>query len=334
MAFAELASSILNGEPYDSIQGVWFKCDGRVIGNGRGAIPETLDELGSPAWHLFDRDVMRQYGRALGIMGQRGCPFACNFCSRPYGRLVRRRTPRLIVDEIERGLKEFGIQKFWFYDETFSIDKNYVYDICDELINRGLHREIKWGSMVHANTIDNKLVRSMLDSGNFHLSFGVESGNEEIIAKMGKGVTKEKLIAAANILHEENAYFGAYFILGHPGETIRSIIDSIRFLVKLNPSESALGIMVPYPGTKIWELATRGEGGYKKLSTNWDDFNKQVGNAVELEHVSRRTLELFQILGYVCLFLLNFRIKDFAKNCATHYKLAFSILRKMAVGRA
>jgi radical SAM superfamily enzyme YgiQ (UPF0313 family) len=149
---------------------------------------------------------------------------------------------------------------------------------------------------------------------------------------MGKGVTKKKLIAAAKILHEEKAYFGAYFILGHPNETLRTMFDSIRFLVKLNPSETALGIMVPYPGTEIWELATRGEAGYQKLSANWDDFNKQVGNAVELEHVSRRTLELFQILGYVSLYLLNFRFYDFAKNLTTHYKLAFSIIRKMLGG--
>lgn len=334
MAFANLVSALMNGTEHGDIPGVWFPRDGKVVANGRGSIPETLDALGSPAWHLFDGDIMNKYCKSLGIMGQRGCPFNCNFCSRPYGRLVRMRTPSYIVDEMEHGQREYGIKRFWFFDETFSIDKNYVHKICDDIIRRDMHRRVGWSSMVHANTIDNKLVRKMLDAGNIHLSFGVESGNERIIAQMGKGVNKEKLIAAAKILHEEKAYFGAYFILGHPNETIRTMFDSIRFLVKLNPSESALGIMVPYPGTEIWEMATRGEAGYRKLSVNWDDYNKQVGNAVELEHVSRRMLELFQILGYVCLFLLNFRFSNFVKNLTTHYKLAFSIIRKASVGKA
>jgi radical SAM superfamily enzyme YgiQ (UPF0313 family) len=333
MAFAGLAEALVNGTSYENIPGVWYNSEGALIASGRGSIPGTLDELGSPAWHLFDRDVLAEHAHSFGIMGQRGCPFACNFCSRPYGRQVRKRSPKLIVDEMQSGFREFGIKRFWFYDETFSIDKNYVRDICDDIIRRGLHSDVGWSSMVHANTIDRNLVRAMLDAGNIHLSFGVESGNEKIIANMGKGVTKEKLVAAAKMLHEEKAYFGAYFILGHPHETIRSIIDTILFLVKLNPSETALGIMVPYPGTQIWELAIRGEGGYRKLSVDWDDFNKQVGNAVELEHVSRRSLELLQILGYVSLFLLNLRFGEFVKNLAAHYKLAFSILRKAVIGK-
>jgi hypothetical protein len=73
--------------------------------------------------------------------------------------------------------------------------------------------------------------------------------------------------------------------------------------------------MVPYPGTQVWEMAQRGEGGYRLLSRDWKDFNKQIGNALELSGVSRRQLELLQIYAYVSLFLLNFRLVDFVGFC-------------------
>ena len=68
--------------------------------------------------------------------------------------------------------------------------------------------------------------------------------------------------------------------------------------------------MVPYPGTEVWGKAMNGEGGYKKPSEDWDDYNKQVGNAVELETLSRRKMEILQLGGYLSVYLINFRFMD------------------------
>jgi len=115
MAFASLVDNILAGCSSD-IKGVWYRTQDGVADNGRGEIPETLDELGEPAWHLYDPEDISTYCGALPVMGQRGCPFSCTFCSRPYGQLVRKRTPALIANEIAANNSRYGVEKFHFYD--------------------------------------------------------------------------------------------------------------------------------------------------------------------------------------------------------------------------
>ena len=85
-----------------------------------------------------DPEHMNAYCTTLPVMGVRGCPFACNFCSRPYGRKVRKRTPARIVDEIARDVAEFGIGKLHFYDETFSVDHRHTEELCRDILSRGL----------------------------------------------------------------------------------------------------------------------------------------------------------------------------------------------------
>jgi radical SAM superfamily enzyme YgiQ (UPF0313 family) len=332
MAFTDLVGAIRAGERQPSIPGVWYRRpNGEIVDGGRGAIPATLDELGFAAWHLYDQDAIRKYAGLLPIMSSRGCPFSCNFCSRPYGQSVRLRSGKHVVDEIQRNLDVFGVRTFPFHDETFTVNRKHVVEICNEVVARGL--KLRWSAMVHANTITLDLVRLMKRAGCVEVGLGVESGDEKIMAAMQKGVTKARIKAAANAFHQAGLEFLAFFIIGHPGETKRTAWHSIKFAAELNARSAAFGIMVPYPGTEVWEMAVKGEGGYKKLSTDWEDYNKQVGNAVELEHLSRRQMELLQIFGYLYIFLVRGRVRDLFRVVIRHRTRVASVLKKMAFGR-
>lgn len=309
MAFTELVGKLLSDGEVGDIPGLCYRRNGQAITNGRGAIPETLDELGEPGWHLFDPEAIEEHCVTLPIMSQRGCPFSCNFCSRPYGQMVRQRSPARVVDEIEASFKRHAVKKYAFYDETFTVVKDHVRGICRHLAERGLSSDIEWESMVHANTVNKALIQTMKNAGCTYLGFGVESGHEDIIKAMKKGVTKERILKAAKIFKEVGVRFGAYFILGHPNESHRSLVDTIRFAVRLNADITAFGIMVPYPGTEVWELAQRGEGGYQKLSLDWEDYNKQVSSAVELRRISRRKLKIFQLAAYLSVYLFHMRFR-------------------------
>ena len=117
IAFHKLVQAVLSGESPADIPGVASRDGDRIRLNGRGEIPADLDELGTPAWELFPPADM------YPIMSQRGCPFACNFCSRPYGRKLRHRSPQHVVAEIRRNIEQFGCRRMDFYDETFSVRK-------------------------------------------------------------------------------------------------------------------------------------------------------------------------------------------------------------------
>jgi radical SAM superfamily enzyme YgiQ (UPF0313 family) len=244
---------------------------------------------------------------------------------------VRRRSPAHVVDEIQRNIERFGIGRIDFYDETFTVNKPHVTGICREIIGRGL--AVAWFATAHANTVDEEMVRLMRQSGCNGVGFGVESGDDDIIAAMKKGVTRDRIRAAAAVLRKVGLDYSTYFIIGHPGETVRTVWHSIRFAAQLNATRPAFGVMVPYPGTEIWDMAIRGEGGYKRLSTDWDDYNKQIGNAVELESLSRRQMELLQVAGYLYCYLANGRFGDMLEIFRHHRVRIGAVLRKILIGR-
>tara|TARA_Y100000310_G_scaffold268162_1_gene280626 strand:- start:318 stop:767 length:450 start_codon:yes stop_codon:yes gene_type:complete len=108
---------------------------------------------------------------------------------------------------------------------------------------------------------------------------------------------------------------GANFILGHPYDTAETMNTTLEYATSLNADLNAIGLMVPYPGTEVAEYVKRGEGGYRVLSNDWRDFNKQLGNAIEMDTVSRKQMEILQLKGYTQIYLKNKRYAEFAKFC-------------------
>ena len=147
---------------------------------------------------------------------------------------------------------------------------------------------------------------------------------------------KKRIINARNLFKDAGITTCSFFIFGHPNETIKSIWDTIKFATKLNCEETAIGIMVPYPGTEIYDMALKGANGYVKMSFDWDDYNKQMGNAIELKNISRRQLELLQLSAYFWLYIVNGRWKDLYKMITKPvagetklFRTAFAILMKI-----
>jgi len=160
------------------------------------------------------------------------------------------------------------------------------------------------------------------------VDFGVESGNQGILKKIRKGITVSDARSAVRAAKEAGLKTGSYFILGHPGETIPTIQDTINLAVDLNTTIVSFGIMVPYPGTEIHAMAKRGECGYRLLSENWEDYDKQIGNALEIEGLSRAELEKWQRRAYLAVYLRNHRFAELAALLISQRRLALGMLRK------
>ncbi len=329
LAFLDFVRATFADEDPSSIAGVASRTAGhngeapRIRVNGRGEIPDHLDKLGMPAWELFPPAKM------YPIMTQRGCPFGCNFCSRPYGRTLRQRTPAHVVAELMRSVEQYGCKHIDLYDETFTVRRDYVNGLCDAIIEAGLHRKLTFWCYVHANTIDLPTARKMKEAAFREVGFGVESGSPEIMKRMHKGVRQEDVLRAADIFRQAKLKFAAYFIIGHPHETKRTVRDTIELATRINPDSVAFGIMTPYPGTEIWEMAVRGQGGYKMLSTNWENFNKQIGSALELQDLPRKQMERLQLQAYLTVYLRNRRFRELLQAVGINYKRILFILRKM-----
>jgi len=299
-----LAKAILAGQE-DKIRflsGVGYRPDGdRVVVNKSEWI-QNLDALEFPAWDLFPAvDI-------FPVISSRGCCYKCAFCARILGDKIRTRSPENVLAELKYLQEKYGAKKIYFFDETFGFYKNWLEQFLDLMIASGLNKKLKWEMITRAQLVREEILKKLKEAGCTKIDFGVESGNEKILEIINKGETKEDFLRAAKLIKKAGLRSHSYFILGHPYETKETARDTINFAAQLNTSFISIGIMIPYPGTEVAKLAASGLGGYSKLSTNWEDYNKQLGNALELESISRQELTKLQLFGYLKFYIRNFKI--------------------------
>ena len=302
--------------------GLCFTKDGKYVSGGIRIAIADQNLLPYPAWDMF------WPAQEYIIQSSRGCPYACKFCMNPGGRVVRPRTPENVLGEIKWILDTFQPRSILFGDEIFTIKRERVMEICQGMIERGYHKRVEWWCQTHVRTIDLELVTLMREANCKLVGLGIESGDEATLAKMGKGTSLENIFDAVKIMKKAKLPFMTFFILGQPNETTESAWNTVNFAVKLNPTLPIFGIMVPYPGTEIARMVRNGEGGYRLLSEDWNDYNKQFGNSLEFENLPRKKLERIQFYGYLKVFIYNFRFLDLMKFIWTFRSEGISVVKK------
>jgi len=284
-------------------------------------------QLPMPAWDLLPPSP------EYLIMTARGCPFACNFCMNPNGQIVRKRDVAQVIAELKWVTEERGGEHVVICDEIMTIDKKRAHQLLDGMIGLGFGTKYHFKAETHVSCVDEDLMEKLAKAGVTVLGMGIETGDPETLRAMGKQTNLDKIRRAVAIARKSGVGVLSFFILGHPNETLRSAWNSVRFAVRINPSIPVFGIMVPYPGTAVWKWAKRGEKGYRLKARDWNDYNKQIGHAVELEHLSRRQLELLQFVGYLCVYVLNGRLRDLVRFLWTYRGPGIALIRKILVGK-
>lgn len=322
----ELANALEHGGSLAEVRGIAYRTGNGIHQNDTREFIQDLDALPFPAWDLYPRS------ERYPILTARGCPFGCNFCMRVMGNRVRKRSPESVIAELKDCVSTYSPGLIHFMDETLTLDRAHLDRLLDLMLEAGLQKKIRWDAQTRADLGDYELFRKMRFAGCEWLGIGVESGNESVLKASGKRITLNKAASAVGAAKRAGLKTDGYFIIGHPYETPKTAQDTINFAARLNPTRVTIGIMVPYPGTEIYEMATTGKGGYKLLSTDWDDFNKNIGDSLELDTLSRRQLERLQALGYLKFYLYNLRFLAAAQYLFHQRKLAVAIIRKLLGG--
>ena len=322
-SFLEFVEAVAKSDltHFYNIKGLCFLEEDQFVNGGASVMLADQEGL-NPAWDMF-RSAQSYY-----IQSSRGCPFECNFCINPGGRVVRPRSVEKTLDEIGELIENHGPKTINFGDEIFTVKRQRTLDICQGLIKRGYHKKINWWCQTHVNTLDDEMVKLMKASNCLMVGLGIETGDEITMKNMGKGITLDKVKNAIFILDKYSLKYNTYFILGQPYETVKSAKNTINFAVEINPYLPIFGLMVPYPGTKVWDMAISGEGNYKLKSKDWDAFNKQIGDALELTGISRNRLERIQFFGYLKVFLYNLRLIDLVGFVWKYKTEGFTLIKK------
>ncbi len=256
----------------ESVRGIAFKHDGIVVHNEARPFIDDLDSLPLPAWHLFDLDRYRarMNGRRVApVLSSRGCPFKCIFCYRgpAAGKAFRGRSPERIVEEIELLHAKHGVGDILFVDDIFTINRQRAARICDLLIERDL--PLTWRCQTRADCLNLELLQKMKTAKCIDVSMGVESGNEKILASIGKNITKAKIRAAFGMIRQTRVSASASFIIGLPGDTRETVQETIQFAKELNPNFAIFYAAMPYPGTELARVVEEGGG---KLPKDWSSY--------------------------------------------------------------
>lgn len=269
--FTHLLNNMHEKGKIKDIKGICFKENGRVVMTGRPEFLKDLNELPFP-----DRTLTpyKMYYSLLSknfpittMMTSRGCPYRCIFCER-LGKKFRAISAKLVVDEIEECLS-LGIKEIFVHDDTFTINRKRVLDICNEIHKRKL--KFTWDARARVNTVDEELLISMKKAGCKRISYGVEAGNQDILNNLRKDITLAQADRAFKLSKKHGITTLADFMIGSPGEGEQEIHQTIQFAKRLNPNYVQFSVTTPYPGTELYRVAL--EGGIIKEDV-WRKFAK------------------------------------------------------------
>jgi radical SAM superfamily enzyme YgiQ (UPF0313 family) len=249
---------ILTGESLSNILGLtWRGADG-VCQNPERPYHEPLDDLPFPARHLIDnsRYVRPDTGKPQAVIKvARGCPYHCFYClATPVsGKKVRRRSPENILAEIRECVENYGIRDFLFWSDVFNTDRAWVISLCDAVRKSGL--DIRWAANSRAEAIDRDTACAMRAAGCTLVSVGVESGSQEMLDRMGKGIQIEQIRKAFSVLKEAGITTLAYYLFGLPWETKQTAEETISFSLELDSDYANFFVSAPLPGTRFYDYA-------------------------------------------------------------------------------
>ena len=248
---AELMTEGLNPEKWGEIRGLVFRRNGRVVINEPQPFIDDLDALPLPARHLLPLSRYQALGYPISIITSRGCPYSCIFClgRRMVGKKIRLRNPSLVVDEISEILS-YGIDRINVADDLFVSSRGKVKEVCDEILRRGLR--FGWSAFARVNTVDLETLNLMRESGCDSVSFGVETGNPEMLKLIRKGITRDQVRHAVSLCREAGIIAHTSFIVGLPGETCETLRETEEFAAGLG-SLYGYHFLAPFPGTTVRE---------------------------------------------------------------------------------
>jgi len=269
----ELADAIEQKKELKKVKGIMFKKKkGKKIEFVRTKPRELIKNLDDLPYPAIDMFPWKRYPAhtsfvrnlpCIQMITSRGCPFKCTFCgsSALWGG-CRSRSAKSVVDEMEYLVKKFGFREIYIMDDTFNTDLKRAEEICDGIIKRKLNISIRIQARVYP--MNRALLRKMKKAGIYCIYYGVESGNQEVLNDIKKGITLEQIKNAFKMTREAGIRTFAFFMIGLPKDTKKTIQDTFNLVMEIEPDFVNFTILVPYPGTQVYELAIR-EGSLERV---------------------------------------------------------------------
>lgn len=288
---------ICEGLSFSNINGLYYRDGEDIKSTGMRPLIDNLDSLPYPAWDLYDTDLYKKHisrllckKRPVAVIEfSRGCVYKCDFCASKMtlGLGHRRKSPQRCADEVKL-LSSLGFKEFAVADDIFTSNRKWAIDVCEAILDSGVRMPWTCLNGIRVESANEELFRVMKKAGCYRVSFGFESGNDEVLKKFGKGggASTERGANAVRLASKAGLDTNGYFMVGLSCDTEETMAQTIAFAKSLKLNMLKFSIATAFPGTKMFN--TYREKGLIK-SYNWDDYH--VYRAVSLFNHANLTFD-------------------------------------------
>jgi len=292
-----------------------------------------------PSWDLVkvERYALPLVNKRYVIVEtSRGCPYSCDFCVAPIhqGHKFRERSAKSIVDEIERTHRELGVDFFYLWGDTVTLNVKSFTAFCDELIARNL--PIQWFGNARAdNLTDPAFVHRLKRSGCWMLALGIESESDEVRKDMVKRLERHKIQSAFKNMRDAGIRSFAFFIFGYPGETPTTMNQTVEYAVALDPDFANFYPAVPYPGTALYDKCIRDSLLPAESANDWSKMEYSYyllrGNGLDervvMSAINRAKRRFFLRPGYMAR-----HVSDVAQIAFSKQNIVWQVMTRTLFG--
>jgi anaerobic magnesium-protoporphyrin IX monomethyl ester cyclase len=276
------------------IKGVAWRNGDEIVINFPRPFISDLDDLPIPMHELLPLQKYRMpliKGPFTFIVSSRGCPAGCTYCIKhvSYQYSARLRSPELIMEELWQ-LKKLGINNIHMYADLFTVNRDQVMDLCQRMIDEKIN--IKWTCNSRVDYVDEEMLQMMGKAGNWLISWGIESGNEQILKHARKGAYPDKAKRALVWAKKAGIKNWGYFIIGLPGETEDTIRQTIDFSKNLPLDIALFHVAAPYPGTPFFFEVV--QNGWFRKGTRWEQVDMDKGTVLDYPDLPAERLLYWQ----------------------------------------
>jgi anaerobic magnesium-protoporphyrin IX monomethyl ester cyclase len=276
------------------VKGLVWRRDGEIVMNAPRPFIADLNDLPMPRHELLPLMEYRMpmiKGPFTFIVTSRGCPAGCTYCikhvSYQYG--VRLRSPKLLMEEMW-ALKAQGIPNIHMYADLFTVHRDQVMELCQRMIDEEIN--IRWTCNSRVDYVDKEMLEMMSKAGCWLISWGIESGSEQILKHARKGAYPDKARQSLTWARAAGIKNWGYFIIGLPGETEATIRQTIDFSKSLPLDIALFHVAAPYPGTPFFFEVV--ENQWFRKGTRWEQVDMDKGTVLDYPDLSAEQLLYWQ----------------------------------------
>lgn len=272
----DLLDAFNENKSLSDVQGIVFRQGEHIVANSRRPFLGDLDSLPFPAWDLLDGFPYRYAPAAfkvrrlpaVSLVTSRGCPNRCIFCDRSvFGSSCHAFSTGYVIEMIQALYHDYGVRELCFEDDTFVTFRPRLAEICHRLIE--LKLDISWSCLGRVNHVTAENLVLMKKAGCWQISYGIESGSQDILSLIKKNVTIEQIRKAVSMSRKAGLLNKGFFIIGHPGETAESLRQTVDFALELPLDDISVMMLTPFPGSEIHTHAAE----FGIFDSDWSRMN-------------------------------------------------------------